>query len=171
MLRLVSFLVLFVNAAFSYAQTAPCGSKGTVKERIRDCSSQLSSSNNSFVLVSRTKDLKEVYKQNSNSLLWSERLPSAVPYLQAAVTCHGDLAEVAGLNELKWRLPTLEEYKIADKEGVRWSLKNMNYWYWSSSGHDELYNYVWIYSGYDGYIDFANRNYDYVKFSVRCVAK
>lgn len=108
---------------------------------------------------------------SANSLLWSDRLPEAIPFLDAQVACHGALNEVAGLSQLKWRLPTLEEFKLAEKDGVRWSLGNMNFWYWSSTGHDELYIYMWLYSGYDGYVDFGNRNYEYVKFSVRCVSK
>lgn len=169
--KLIVLLVLSLNVSFSFSQTGPCGLIGSVAERIKNCSAQSFSNKKTFILVSRTNDMKEVYKQTSNSLIWSDRLPVAVPFLDALDACHGSLKEVAGLTQLKWRLPTLKEFQLADKEGMRWSLSNVSFWYWSSTGHEELYNYVWLYSGYDGYIDFGNRNYDYVKFSVRCVAK
>ena len=116
-------------------QKTTCGLKGSVDERIKDCSQQLSSEKQDFVLVSRTKNFKEVYKELSTGLLWSDRLPRMMTFYNTKLLCNGYQEEMAGIKNVQWRLPTVEEYQVAVENGITASLPNMNNWYWTSSEH------------------------------------
>jgi hypothetical protein len=152
---------------FNPNQKFPCGLKGSVDERIRDCSYQLTSEKEGFVLVTRSKEFKEVHKDTKTGLLWGDRLPSTMNQYYAEKACNAILAEVAGIsNSATWRLPSKEEYEEAEKNGIRKALPNMNYWFWSSSVHRSYY--AWLFNGFNGDTDYYVRNYD---GSVRCVAR
>lgn len=155
---------------FNPSAKFPCGLKGSVDERIKDCSYQLTSEKEGFVLVTRTKEFKEVHKEISTGLLWGDRLPSTMTHYAAEKACKADLAEVAGINNSgAWRLPSKEEYEEAEKNGIRKALPNMNYWFWSSSEHRSYSDVAWLFSGGNGGADYdVGRNYD---VSVRCVAR
>ncbi|MGE3610356.1 MAG: DUF1566 domain-containing protein [Bacteriovoracaceae bacterium] len=154
---------------FSPNQKIPCGLKGSVDERIKDCSYELTSEKEGFVLVTRSKDFKEVHKEVSTGLLWSDRLPSTMTQYSAEKACKADLKEVAGIAGVTWRLPSKEEYEQAEKSGIRKVLPNMNYWFWSSSVHRDYSYDAWLFSGV-----FGGTGGDYYRnsyiFSVRCVA-
>ena len=108
----------------------PCGLSGSVDERIKDCSQQ----RYGFVLVTRTKDGKEVHKEVATGLLWSDRLPSSMSHYNAEKACKATLPEVAGISGVTWRLPSKEEYEQAEKNGIRrMEPPYKNYWYWTSS--------------------------------------
>lgn len=148
----------------------PCGLKGSVEERIRDCSYQSTSEKEGFVLVTRTKEFKEVHKETKTGLLWGDRLPSTMNHYNAEKACNGSLAEVAKISEVTWRLPSEKEYEEAEKNGIRKALPNMNYWFWSSSVRRSDSDDVWLFSPYTGDIFYVfNRNG--VNGSVRCVAR
>jgi hypothetical protein len=155
---------------FNPSQKFPCGLKGSVDERIKDCSYQLTSENAGFVLVTRTKEFKEVHKETKTGLLWGDRLPSIMNHYSAEKACNAGLAEVAGINGGgTWRLPSKEEYEEAEKNGIRKALPNMNYWFWSSSMLRDVSNLAWLFNGVIGSTDYDiyRNNLD----SVRCVAR
>jgi hypothetical protein len=144
-----------------------CGLKGSVNQRIKNCSSQLNSEKAGFVLVTRSKDFHEVHKEISTGLLWSERLSSYSDHFRALKICRANLKEMAGLKVLDWRLPSIEEFEQAEKNGIRRALPNMNYLFWSTSKDPEhsdaakMFNGIWGITG--GY--YRNKS-----GSVRCIA-
>lgn len=142
-----------------------CGLKGTIDERISDCSTQLTSENEGFVLVTRTKDSKEVHKDSRTGLLWGDRLPSKMVPYDAEKACNSSLSEVAKITEVRWRLPSIGEYNEAEKNGIRKALPNMNYVFWAARMPDPYY--MGWFDGRNGYSSYAK---DY-EFSVRCVAR
>ncbi len=158
---------------FDPTQKFPCGLKGSVDERIKDCSYQLTSEKEGFVLVTRSKDFKEVHKEVSTGLFWSDRLPKTMNHYSAEKACNSSLKEVAGISGVTWRLPSKEEYEQAEKNGIRKALPNMSYWFWSSSVHRNNSDYAWLFNGYDGFVDYYYRSdgNDYDYYSVRCVAR
>ena len=145
----------------------PCGLQGSVDERISDCSDQSNSQEEGFVLVTKSKDLQEVYMEVSTGLLWSDRLPETLTYHKALKACN-DLNKVAGISGVTWRLPKIKEYKEAEKNGIRRALPNMNYKFWASSMDSFTYSYAWLFRRDGGYTAtyYLNNN-----FSVRCVAR
>lgn len=149
-------------------QRFPCGLKGSVDERIKDCSSQFPSEKEGFVLVTISKDFKEVHKEVATSLLWSDRLPSTMNHDNAIKACEADLKEFTGISGLTWRLPSIDEYKEAEKNGIRKALPNMNHWFWSRSRKGDFFNIAWLFYGYLGMTDSSYRYSDI--FWVRCVA-
>jgi hypothetical protein len=155
---------------FNPNQKFPCGLKGSVDERIKDCSYQLTSEKEGFVLVTRSKHFKEVHKEVSTGLLWSDRLPSTMNHYSAEKACKADLKEVAGISGVTWRLPSIDEYKEAEKNGIWKALPNMNYWFWSSSVHRSYSDVAWLFVGDYGSTGSGYRN-DYGYVSVRCVAR
>jgi hypothetical protein len=151
---------------FNPNQKFPCGLKGSVDERIKDCSYQLTSEKEGFVLVTRSKDFNEVHKEVSTGLLWSDRLPSTMTHYNAERACKADLKEVAGISGVTWRLPSIDEYEEAEKNGIRKALPNMNYWFWSSSVKRSNSYFAWMFYGGFGF-DYNRLD----KVSVRCVAR
>lgn len=147
----------------------PCGLKGSISERIEDCSYQ-HKQNMSFVLVTRTKDLKEVYKDLATGLLWSDRLPSRVNYYVAVRACQDNTLPELGFMKSKWRLPTIEEYSDISNRIIS-VLPNMYgdgeiYWFWSETVKA---NFAHVFYGDDGRtgLEFINSR---KVGSVRCVA-
>lgn len=156
---------------FNPRQKYSCGLEGTVDERIDDCSYQLNSEKEGFVLVTRSKDYNmvtgsidynEVFKEISTGLLWSDRLDRDMSYPRAMKACRSTLKEVAGLENKTWRLPSIDEYKEAAKNGIEKALA-MYGEYWSSSVKRR--KYAWRYSY--GRVDYYHR---YERLAVRCVA-
>jgi hypothetical protein len=149
-----------------------CGLYGSVDDRIQNCNKRTGL----FDLVAKTKEGFEVYKDLASGLLWGDKLSSTMTHFDAEKACKADLAEVAKLNGLNWRLPTQQEYKDAVAHGIRRApLPNMNDDFWSStlypSGNNMVAEY---YTGtvrpnpyYVGGIGYRG----YSRFSVRCVAR
>jgi hypothetical protein len=150
-------------------QKFPCGLTGSVDERIKDCSSQITSQKGGFVLVARSKDFKEVYKEVSTDLLWSDRLSYEMSHENGEKACMALLTEAAGISDSNWRLPTIKEFSEAERNGIRNALPNMNYWFWSSTIHRYYPTEAYLFFGNSGQTD----NYHYRKSdrSVRCVAR
>lgn len=155
---------------FNPNEKFPCGLKGSVDERMKDCAYQLTSSREGFVLVTRSKDFKEVYKEVSTGLLWSDRLPSTMSGYNAEKACKAGPKDVVGLSDVSWRLPSIDEYKEAEKSGIKNVLPNMNYWFWSSTALDYYPVGAWMYRGNDGYTALFSRSSGDDDVSVRCVA-
>jgi hypothetical protein len=143
--------------------TKTCGMKGSVEERIQDCNKK----NGLFALVTTTKEGHEVYKDLRSGLLWSERLPLQMSHYDAEKACKSELAELVKLSEFTWKLPSIYEYKEAERNGIRKALTNMKYWFWSSSLVGPNHDHAWLLYGRYGNDGIFNRNDNY---SVRCVA-
>ncbi len=157
---------------FNPNEKYPCGRKGSVYERIKDCSYQLTSEGEGFVLVTRSEDFKEVYQEISTGRLWSDRLPLIMNHNNAKTACNADLKEVAGISGVtwRWRLPSIDDYKYAENNGIRATLPNMNYKYWTSSTYGGRFvnDGAWLYNGLNG-----QKLYEFMpgfEYSVRCVA-
>lgn len=153
-----------VLSEFDPAQKYPCGLSGSVDERIKDCSVQETLSKGNFVLVSRSKEFKEVHKDTKSGLLWSDRFEWDMNHYEAEKACN--LKKLTGVPG-SWRLPSIDEYKTARTNGIKYALPNMNYWFWSSSVHIGK-NDAWLFNGNSSYVDFYYRGSNYT--SVRCVA-
>lgn len=144
----------------------PCGDKGTVEQRIKDCSALPGSRVGSFVLVSRTIKNNKVYKDLATGLLWTDVMP-LYKYKEAQQICSKSLIEFAGIEDKKWRLPSIGEYSDAWNNGFLRNESTVYLSFWSSTV--TLYNqsivYIFIDSGIiatDEVNDFSN---------LRCVAR
>ena len=146
----------------------PCGLTGPISERIENCSYQ-EKSKYSLVLVTRTPELEEVYKDLATGLVWSDRLPSKMNLTMADKACRSSDLSQKGHIKGSWRLPTVEEYGYAS-ERLLPILPGMygddeNYWFWTSTTR---MNFALVYKGAAG-----ERGYEYIKSnktgSVRCV--
>jgi hypothetical protein len=156
-----------VLSQFNPNQKFPCGFKGSVDERIKDCSYQPTSMKDGFVLVTRSKDFKEVYKEVSTGLLWSHRLPRTMTHYDAEKTCSG-FEEVAGITGYKWRLPSKKDFELADKNGIRHALPNMeDNWFWSSSVKFMKPDLAWKFGSLSYITHYQRKSYG----SVLCVAR
>jgi len=107
---------------------APCGLQGTVEERIKGCSHV----KDSFILVMKTSDGREVYKDSKSGLMWSSRISYETNHYGSQKACPSELPEAKVL-ELKWRLPTLKEFEQAAIHGIKTALPNMNHSFWTST--------------------------------------
>lgn len=138
---------------------SPCGLEGSTDERIEDCSHQEGSKKAGFVLVSRSRDFKEIHQDIETGILWSDRFPSAMKHQDALKAC-------ATLKGNKWKLPSVRHYRIADRHGIRDALPNMSYRFWSvAKAH--LSSVAQTFYGLDGKMSERSRDN---RYSVRCVA-
>ena len=95
---------------FDFERKFSCGHKGSVEERLKDCSYQSTSRKNGFAFVARSEEGKEVYKDLSSGLLWSDRLQGRSGQLVADMTCKPSQTELMGISDVKWGLPTSDQY-------------------------------------------------------------
>ena len=70
---------------------------------------------------------------------------------------------------ITWRLPTIEDYKLADVNGIRKVLPNMDAGFWSASSLSNVVEVAWFFYGVNGGIYYYDRT-DGVT-SVRCVGR
>ena len=87
-----------------------------------------------FKLVKRTKDGKESWKDLTSGIIWHNKEDSYYTH-DEAVTKFGD------------KLPTKEEFEVAESHGFREILPNMDYWYWSASLFSGNRRFAWIFDG------------------------
>jgi hypothetical protein len=124
-------VLIFASNSYSDENSTPCGLKGTIAQRIKNCSKYPDSVKESqakfgegFYLVTRYRDLKsfsvkEIYKEFSTGLLWSPFLSQDMDHHKALTACKSDLAEISGITEVSWGLPTVKEFKQANKSDIR----------------------------------------------------
>lgn len=143
---------------------ATCGQDGSIDERIADCSHYEASASSNYVLVTRDQDLKEVRKDLSTGLLWSDRLSPKMNYADAAKTCES-FSESGKQN---WRLPTIQEFQRST-DIVR-ALVNIKDFYWSSTNINGGTDMKMIFSGHDPRGQIAMR-LEYNGIAVRCVTE
>lgn len=150
--------------------STPCGVEGNLFERIQNCLYTKISSNE-MVLVSRTKEGKEVWFDKEKRLLWSDRHGDYTNFEEAIMFCASIHDEMGYLYDYEWRLPTVDELKAMAPIYIT-TLPNMNrfgdpYWFWTSSLKGKS---VIIFNGADGQIS-PNPFKNLRNGSVRCVAK
>ena len=75
----------------------------------------------------------------------------------------------AGLSypQATWRLPSINDWKLADVNGIRKVLPNMDFYFWSSSSYSYSRYYAWSFLGDSGDLNGNDRS---STDSVRCVA-
>ncbi len=161
----VSAMTLTIGQAYSQVET--CGTEGDIQSRIEDCA-QISGG---FALVSKTSANKKVHMELKTGLLWSETISGTMNHEQAVKACHSEIAEVAGLSDLVWKLPTIEQYESADKNGFKEEIPGASSgWFWSATQNPKKSYTAKMYLGSDGSVFEADRHYDGFG-SVKCVAE
>ncbi len=75
----------------------------------------------------------------------------------------------AGLShpQTTWRLPSRSDWYLAEVNGIRKVLPNMDYFFWSTSTYTGFRRHAWFFVGYPGYMAYQIRRNAY---PVRCVA-
>lgn len=100
---------------------------------------------------------KESWKDLTSGVTWHDIEDKRYDHIEA-------------VKEFKDKLPTKEEFEIAESHGFRSVLPNfLNRRFWSSSVHPDVSNNAFVFYGKYGdiYYDFRDNFYD----SVRCVAR
>lgn len=115
--------------SLSAAANTPCGKEGTLDDRIKNCNV----TKDNFVLVTRDEKGIEVYKDLKTGLIWSDRLQVDFNHYGSQKACADEALELQLLKDLKWRLPTVNEFEVAASHGMKDVLSRMNYWFWTST--------------------------------------
>jgi hypothetical protein len=124
----------------------PCGPKGTVDERIKDCGFH---EKEGFQLVTRTANGIEVHMDTRTKLLWSDRLEKRMDFNQAKKACQPNIKEVAGIRNVKWRLPSFDDWRNAndystiEPAGIRAALPRMFEPSFTENGWRRVDNAFW----------------------------
>ncbi len=119
-------MFLFITSS---AWSSPCGKEGTIEERIKNCNS----TKGEFVLVARSEQGVEIYKDLKTGLLWGDRITTDFNHYGSPKACTNDLPEAALLPEVNWRLPTINEFEAAASHGMKDSLPHMFHAFWTST--------------------------------------
>lgn len=126
-MKTVLFFLILIQAAAG--QVTPCGKEGTLEERIKQCNS----TKENFVLVSRADNGIEIYKDQKSGLIWSDRMKMEFNHYGSAKACNLDSQELSLFKDLKWKLPSLQDFERSSANGMKTSLPNMGYWFWTST--------------------------------------
>ena len=160
----------------------PCGTVGTIAERISNCKASVSSKyvNGRFVsvgridLVTRTKDFKNVWINPRTGMLWTDflKLPDN-SFEYALQACRPDLPEMAGISGVNWKLPSVQDYDSTDTDAmVREYQFGDEYCKWTSTRSNALDRLgrreAWAY--YNGTNIEVSLNID-ERCAVRCVGR
>jgi hypothetical protein len=123
--------LLFLSLLFPLVTLAkgPCGTAGTLEERIKDCDE----AKGDFVLVSRDAKGGEIFKDTKSGLIWGDRISTDFNHYGSQRACSSDAFDPGTLKDLKWRLPTVKEFQTAASHGMKNSLPRMEHWYWTST--------------------------------------
>lgn len=145
-----------------------CGLEGTLNERITSCSYVQAASPWGLILVTRTRDAKEVWLDEANNLLISDRLKVTMDFEAAKLACSKPQPEMGNFAGLNWRLPVVDEYARMSQAYMQ-TLPNMSglngpHWFWTASARGRS---VFIFNGADGTI--GSNPFKSSTGSVRCV--
>jgi hypothetical protein len=80
-----------------------------------------------FVMIFSNEGEK-IYQDVKSALLWGSRFPYETNFYGASKVC-----DIKNDNEYKWRLPTVDEYYEAEKNGIKQVFQAANHWFWTSS--------------------------------------
>lgn len=122
-------VLLFLFFTSSLMAASPCGTEGSIEERIKNCNS----TKGSFALVARDEKGKEIYKDLKSNLLWGDRLSVDFNHYGSQKACTDGIAEAMMLKDVKWRLPTIHEFEVAATHGIKAALPNMEHGFWTST--------------------------------------
>ena len=125
-MRFLFILSLIVSVS---ALAKPCGLEGKIEERIKDCN-QL---NGNFVLVTMTDKGHGFYKDQKSGLIWGYRIGSDFNQYGSMKACSENISGYHVLKSLRWRLPTITDFKRAAARGMKSVLPNMDRSYWTST--------------------------------------
>lgn len=142
-----------------------CGLSGTVQNRIANCATTKKNWN----LVTRTSDLKEVWKDPSG-LIWGDKLPAIMNLANGLKACSSSLTENGSLTSLSFKLPTLIHFKAAEANGIRAVLPNMELNYWTSTVRSDGNNVVFVGSPWGNNPSDQNAH-ESNSTNIRCVAQ
>ena len=160
-----------------------CGNADTLKglkNRIADCSAKNSPNNfwsGTKNGISGEGDWQLAYKSGnkivwqdlSTGLLWSSQINKA-NWREASGVVEGNFlcSEIKffGEGEVLWRLPTRNEFLLADINGSRFVLNELNFDYWSASSEDKN-NVAWAINQENGVLTAHSKDKE---LFVRCVA-
>lgn len=130
-------------------------------------------------MVTRTNDNKEVYFDQTQKILWGDRLQGEYNLETSAGICNSNISENGYIEGATWRLPTLNEYDNAWDKGINPALPNINHFFltsttWVHTFPNGVKNTIVMHfraqkrygHGTDGY-DTGTHSFH----SVRCVAK
>ena len=126
-MKLLLLIALSVAAPTAFAE--PCGTEGTIEERIKHCNQ----TKESFALVIRDQRGLEIYKDLKTSLLWGDRIGSDFNAYGSQKACADGLPESLLLSGMSWRLPTIREFETAKENGMKASVSRMNHTFWTST--------------------------------------
>jgi hypothetical protein len=168
-MRYFSFcLLILVSSAFA----KPCGSQGTIEERIKECAQ----TKGDFALVAISEKGMEFYKDAKTGLIWGGRILTDFNHYGSHMACDEENHGYQVLANLKWRLPTIHEFETAASHGMKAALPNMDHTYWSSTAvKTKRYRrrrappasaYLW-----DGFAQKTDMGDLKDAASIRCVAK
>lgn len=162
--------IAFLLSSLSTFAAEECGLKGSIEDRIRDCSY---TQKEDFMLVTRIKARKhtfEVYKDLRTNLLWSDtNQPTDMNYRNAMNACEYYVhAEMGFIKDVNWELPTINMWKEAERSGIK-SLPNMKNFFWSSTEKREDPIRAYMFNGVYG--DISSYHKENGGARVRCVAQ
>lgn len=166
-------------------QKIPCGLQGTIEERIKDCSLRSYSPEKGFQLVTRTLEFKEIHRQVSTGLLWTDVIAGEwtfekATYLNTCSSYYLHSNETGGISGINWKLPSIKDYKQADIDGIRSVLPRMqeeypgstlaNYFLTSDLNlkKQEQYKTWWYYGGDGSFVSISRFDYG---ARIRCVGR
>ena len=87
-----------------------------------------------------------------------------IPY---DMTTETDFKAGLAYPQVTWRLPSRNDWYLAEVNGIRKVLPNMDNSFWSSSSNSSYRDYAWVFRGDVGFMNGNNR---VNTSSVRCVA-
>ena len=174
MKKILLAIILTTMTFSAFAQNdsisiSSCGLIGNVEDRIKDCSSQDGSQKEGFVLVTRTRNHKEVYQEISTGLLWTDRLSKLYNHRERALKACNEVVEEMGWISAQWKLPSRKEYAEAERSGIRNVSDIREWWFWTSSTRNPHGGGSYFYNGYHGHFDVVHSNT--ISGAVRCTVK
>jgi hypothetical protein len=144
-----SFLVLAMSPVLAFAGS-PCGLRGSVEQRIRDCSETVG---DEFALVTRTREGAEIYQGIRSGVIWSGDLAGRKNYQvdDVETICDGEHPEFGGLDGLKWILPSAQRYIQAINHGIQELPGISERAYWTSTAVRFAVTSRYIFEGWETY--------------------
>ncbi|MBI2606773.1 MAG: DUF1566 domain-containing protein [Deltaproteobacteria bacterium] len=149
---------------------AECKAKQISEGKVACGETKTTANGSVWELVTRTESGHEVWKDRQSGLTFSDTLGKKYSLNDAQKACVSSVSRDARgkLLNLKWSLPTKEDYEAAEAHGIREVLPNMkDRWFWS------LYPFytggAYIFNGYSGVIGYDS--YLNFPYSVRCVGR
>lgn len=116
----------------------PCGLNGSIQERLKGCSRQVDALQGNFQLVSRNIEMNEVRLDLISGLIWSYELKSPMDHYNADIACsdnsYSEINHALNLDaSIQWKLPNVEEYRVAASHNIDSILGNVEVTYWTSN--------------------------------------